>query len=355
MKNNYRKWNIAILLASLVIPCMVIGINYLMDPFWCFSISHKYNQVQEIINERVQKTNYLTFRDAKYQAILIGTSRSTCINQHSFKGISVFNYSCNGLGLQEYVDYLKYAKQRCGGTVKYIFLGLDFGQTMGGAETQPLMATAGNEGSMDPGQMISRAASPLHRVKTLLSVDSLKYSLRNYDHYRKIPKYYYTRDNVKMIAGFTHQELDGIFGLYLDYYDKKWFPGYRYNDAFVKMLKKIKEGNKDATIIVYTTPDCDPLMKAFVKHGLLDYYFRWLSDIVSVFGGCYNFMYPSMITRNYYDYFHDTNHTNPNVGDMIADRICNDKQHADHDFGMYIDEYNFTARKKVLEELFRKL
>ena len=354
MKNNYKKWNIAILCASLVIPLIVMGINYFMDPFWCFPVSHKYNRYQEIINERIQKTNFLTYRDATYQGILIGTSRSTCINQHSFKGISVFNYSCNGMSLQEYAEYLKYAKKRCGGTVKYIFLGLDFHHTMVGTENQPMMTTFGNEESRKPGLLISQTNSPLHRIKTLLSVDSLKYSLRNYENSRKMPKYFYTRDNVKIHTGYPPRELDGIMKLYLDFYNKRW-PKYRYNNSYMTLLKRIKEENSDATIVVYTTPDCDPLMKVFMKCGLLDDYFRWLSEIVSVFGGCYNFMYPNRVTRDYYKYFHDTNHTNPNVGDMIADVIYNDKQHEGHDFGIYIDRNNFEIQKRRLEELFRKL
>ncbi|HOT47419.1 MAG TPA: hypothetical protein PLM53_21290 [Spirochaetota bacterium] len=36
-----KKWNIAILLASLIIPLLTVGANYFMDPLWCFSISNK--------------------------------------------------------------------------------------------------------------------------------------------------------------------------------------------------------------------------------------------------------------------------------------------------------------------------
>ena len=264
-------------------------------------------------------------------------------------------FACAAEALQEYDKYLKYAKKRCGGTVQYIFLGLDFGQTMGGPEAQSPLAPAENAESMEADLIISQANSPLHRIKTLLSADSLKYSLRNYDSYRKGSKFYYTRDNVKIHTGYTPKELDGIIGLYLDFYDKKIYAKYRYNDNYLMFLKKIKEDNPDTTIIAYTTPDCDPLMKVMMKHDLLDDYFRWLSDIVSVFGGCYNFMYPSTVTKNYYDHFHDTSHTNPHVGDMIADVIFNDKRHVGHDFGLYIDKHNFASRKQYLEELFRKL
>ncbi|OHD63297.1 MAG: hypothetical protein A2176_00215 [Spirochaetes bacterium RBG_13_51_14] len=355
MKNRHKNWNIAILLASLVIPLLVIGINYFMDPLWCFAISHKYNQFQDPFNERIQKTNYLTFRDRKYHAVLIGTSRSTCINQYSFKGISVFNYSCNGLTLPEYAEYLKYAKKRSGNAIRHIFIGLDFRQTMGKFKVRPSIKPVDNVESTDPNLIISRANSPLYRLKSLLSVDTLKYSLRNYNYYRRGNSYYYTRDNVKIHTRYSRKVLDDIIAFYLDYFDKSVYPRYKYDETYVAALKKIRDENPDTTIIVYTTPESGPLMKIFIKHDLLEYYFRWLSDIVAVFGGCYHFMYPNIVTRNYHDYYHDAVHTNPEVGDMIADVIYNNKPHADLNFGIYIDKNNFASRKNYLKELFRKL
>ncbi len=356
MKNSSKKWNIAILLASLVIPLLVVGANYFMDPLWCFSISHQYNQFQEAFNERIQKTNYLTYRDGKYQGVLIGTSRSTCINQYSFKGISVFNYSCNGLTLAEYNGYLKYARKRMGKDLRYIFIGLDFGQTMGdGPEQQLPGQAADNIKSMDPGRITAQVNSPLHRLKTLLSVDTLNYSRRDFNHYPKGCRLYYTRDNVKVYQKFRKDELDGIISLYLDLFNKSIYPSYKYNRSYLAQLKKIKDENPNTNIIVYLTPESAPLMKLFMKYDLLEYYFRWLTDVISVFGGCYNFMYPHDVTRNYYDYFHDAVHSNPNVGDMIADAIYNKKQRSDQEFGLYINKNNFESRKKYLEVLFRKL
>lgn len=350
-----KKWNIAILLASLIIPLLTVGANYFMDPLWCFSISNKYNQFQEPFNERIQKTNYFTYRGGKYQGVLIGTSRSTCINQYSFKGISVFNYSCNGLSLAEYKDYINYARKRMGKELRHVFIGLDFTQTMqGGEQRLPLLAME-NANSMDPGRIIREVSSPLHRVKSLLSIDTLKYSRRFFNHYPRGCRFYYTRDNVKVYRKFTREELDGILSLYLDYFEKSIYPSYKFDRSYLHELKKIKDENPDVNIVVYITPESAPLMKLFMKHGLSEYYFRWLSDIVSVFGGCYDFMYPHKVTRNYYDYFHDAVHSNPNVGDMIADAIYNKKVRSEQEFGIYIDKNNYESRKRYLEELFRRL
>ncbi len=65
-----------------------------------------------------------------------------------------------------------------GKELRHVFIGLDFTQTMqGGEQRLPLLAME-NADSMDPGRIIREVSSPLHRVKSLLSIDTLKYSRR---------------------------------------------------------------------------------------------------------------------------------------------------------------------------------
>ena len=95
----------------LIIPIFIAGINYFMDPLWCFNISHKFNQVQGDFNERQQKLNFLTFKSSKYNGIVLGASTSAIIPQSSFNNISVFNFSINGLPLSGFHAYLNSAKK----------------------------------------------------------------------------------------------------------------------------------------------------------------------------------------------------------------------------------------------------
>ncbi|MGJ9458149.1 hypothetical protein [Oceanobacillus sp. CF4.6] len=79
-------------------------------------------------------------------------------------------------------------------------------------------------------------------------------------------------------------------------------------------------------------------MQLRVEEGNLPDYKRWLNDIIAVFGGVYNFMYPNSITNDLSNYF-DGHHFYPEVGNMIAETISNENpQGVPEDFGMYMTE-----------------
>lgn len=346
MKNRYKTWIIGVLLASLVIPLIVAGINYFMDPLWCFDSSCKYNKYQIDFNERVQKTNYLTYRRKTYQGILFGSSRSAYISQKAFKGISVFSYCMNALSLEETRKYLEYAKKINGSDFKYIFIGLDFPQS---DKNYPKL-----DKSLQPESILPEMKNPFHRIKTLISIDTLKYSMQNY--YRsKIGDryYYYTRDNIKIFRKSDPEEMKSYFNMFLWKYNQ-FYKNFKYCNKYKTILRKIKDDHPNSTIVVFSTPECDPLLKNFLKYHLLNDYFRWLSEIIDVFGGCYNFMYPSTVTKNYNEYFADAVHTYPETGDLMVDAMYNKKEN-NTGFGMYIDRKNFEQKKELLKELFRKM
>jgi hypothetical protein len=338
-KNRFKIWVIGVLLVSLAIPLAVALINYYLDPFWCFSVSNKYNKYQININERVQKTNYLTYRKLTYQGILIGTSRSAFISQKAFSGLTVFNYSINDLAVEEYPEFLNYAKNINGKEFDYIFLGLDFAQATARQTLQNKELT--------PNYIFSEAKSPFHIIKTLISIDTLKYSMLTYARSMIGDKYfYYTRDNIQIFRKTDPAELKSYNELFLNKYIK-YYKNFIYNGRFKDTLKKIKKDHPSSKIIVFTTPDSEPLIKYFIKYDILDHYFRWLSDIIDVYGGCYNFMYPNTVTKYYNEYFTDVVHTYPKTGDMMVDYMYNGKQN-NLGFGMYIDRNNFEQKKRFL-------
>ena len=65
---------------------------YFMDPYWTFSHSHKFNSLQNSTNEREQKSSLLYFQHKQYNALLLGTSRVTFINQNDFKSYLIHFY-----------------------------------------------------------------------------------------------------------------------------------------------------------------------------------------------------------------------------------------------------------------------
>ena len=46
MDMEKKYWLIKTGLIALILPLLIMGFNYFMDPLWCFNISHRYNQVQ---------------------------------------------------------------------------------------------------------------------------------------------------------------------------------------------------------------------------------------------------------------------------------------------------------------------
>ncbi|HNW27071.1 MAG TPA: hypothetical protein PKN50_01235 [Spirochaetota bacterium] len=343
-----KYWLLTTGLIALILPGIIMGFNYFMDPLWCFSISHKYNQVQIEINERKQKTNYITYRDFSYRGLLVGSSRSAFISQYAFKGLSVYNYSVNGLRLDELSPFTDYAKKRNGRDFEYIFLGLDFEN----AARYPL------DDSMRAATMqnFTETNSLFYRVKTLLSIDTARYSWQNLKNYWHGYWRYYDRNNVEHIKKHTREEQIGIFTQHMtEYADKKKsrYLNFVYNEKYKQYLEQYKKENNRSRIVVYLTPTALPVLEIIVAYGLLDDYFRWISDVVDVFGEVYLFMYPNRINNDYLVNYFDPSHANPQIGEMIVDAIYNRPITGDSDFGMVITKSNLKQKRPVLELLMK--
>lgn len=94
-------------------------------------------------------------------------------------------------------------------------------------------------------------------------------------------------------------------------------------------------------------------MELIVAYGLLDNYFRWISEVVEVFGEAYLFMYPNRVTSDYFNSFFDPSHMKPHVGDMMVDLIYNKNVRGDSDFGMLITRSNIKEKRPILERLMK--
>ncbi len=344
---NFKKWTIITLLLSLIVPGIAAGINYFMDPLWCFSHSHRFNMVQDDFNERQQKTNYITFRDFNYRGIIIGASTSTNISQRSFAGISVYNYAINGLTPGEYLPYLTYAKQRNGRDFEYIFLGLDF-----------LMAASFGDLQIDAEKVFSETNGWLYRVKTLVSVDTLKFSRKNFMNSLGVRHIYYDRDNIKHTTPLPPERIALHMQYLMAHFEKSKSPysfnNFVYNPGYRATLKKMRDENPRSRFVVFTTPVIMPLMASLVKNRLLGEYLRWIRDIVEIYGDCYHFMYPTAISRDYMNNFHDPNHYNSSVCTLMVDAMYNNTITGDTDFGMYIDRSNLPRKLAQLERAMKQ-
>ena len=85
---------------------------YYIDPLWLFGTSHEYNDVQVAFNERQQKMNHIYYQPFEYDTLLLGSSRSTYINQHDFEGMDVYNFAVSNISVREYNAFIEIAKEK---------------------------------------------------------------------------------------------------------------------------------------------------------------------------------------------------------------------------------------------------
>lgn len=334
---SYKSWFFSTLFLILFSLLLIGAFNWYIDPHWCFSPDHKYNQVQVAYDERAQKTNYVTFRPFSYDALLLGSSRVTYINQHDFRGLKVYNYAVSNMLPEEYYDYIEYAKKRNGRDFDCIIIGLDFWTTNRNKELPSPIK--------EPRFYIGKARSFNYRYKVLFSYDTCKLALKNFRASRGgIPmEYFYDRHNVKHLLPLAKEERDKKIDNALSIYRDKLYRDYEYV-SYKGLFEKLKKANPHTRFIVFTTPESLPLMQLLAEEGLMPYYERWLKENVEVFGEVYHFMYPNPVTLNL-DNYYDASHFYPHVGTFIACRIMGiEDKNMPGGFGIVLGRNNVDSK-----------
>lgn len=343
----YKKWLIKTLGLTFSILTIFAGFNYFIDPLWTFKHSHNFNDIQEAFNERQQKTNYITFHDFEYDSLLLGSSRTTYLNQNDFKDYKVYNYAVSSMSVQEYNGYIEYAKRLKGSDFETIIIGLDF------------FATREDREPENPRIYIDNTNEFLYRFKSLISVDTFKHSIKNFvasykNEYNPSFLRNYDRANVanlnKRNEGVITQNIENTV---IQYSEKVYDKTYKYNENYIEILKELKMNNPNTKFVIFTTPVSAPLFKALIKEGRINDYKRWLKDTVSVFGEVNHFMYINSITEDLSNYY-DGHHYYPSVGRLIAHKLINyPDSNIPIDFGLTltpenIEEYlNEIAQNKI--------
>ncbi len=167
---NGKKW-LKIWFSITIIFLSIVGaINYIIDPLWTFSHSNKFNSIQNHFNERQQKTNYIYFNGLNnYDGVLLGSSRTSYINQNDFHNIHIYNYALNGMHPSDYEGYINFTKNVKGTALKYIIIGADF-ENSKKHEKKELKASS---------YYINNTTSLFYRYKMLFSSVGLKSILLN--------------------------------------------------------------------------------------------------------------------------------------------------------------------------------
>lgn len=322
-----------------VIGAVLLVGGIIMDPHWIFDAKGAYNSRKYPYDERAQKTNYLVNAGVKYDGLLIGSSRSGYINVSSFGGGRFFNYSLAAMYPYEYPDYIEVARH--GRNISTVIIGLDF------------YATNRNRfwvHRKSPEYYIERARNTRHLISQMLSIDSIKYMLLNWEcSMASLCRHdYYDADYVKhMYFPSETERMKGVLDSLKVYNELHYGSDYVWDDGLETIFRRIKEKNPKVRFIVFTTPTSAPLFSLLVKRGLLPMYEKWIRLVVSEFGAVYDFMGINSVTSNLSN-FRDTDHFKPAVGEMIINRIAGAAEHVPFDFGVLVDARGIEAHLSMV-------
>jgi hypothetical protein len=345
---GYKRW-VRIYLG--VVLC-IIGLfgffNYAIDPLWTFCHSHRYNNAQPGFDERQQKTNRAYFCGLEqYNALLLGSSRTTYINQHDFAPLRVFNYASVSMYPSEYDGWITVAETIKGKPFDVIILGVDFfGSNAGPFGKQQMHDTPPASYYFD------KTRSFLYRWKMLFSMDTFRKSIESVRHSFIPGTVDYTRENVKKTIHISNKRKQQAIVHQVQLH-AVWVYGkrYRFNTQLKNILHSLKKKHADSKFIVFTSPISSELFKLMVKSGNLPDYERWLRTLVETFGMVYDFMGINSITSDPNNYA-DLHHFYPDIGRLIAHRIMNtNDSNIPSDFGIAVTKENLEAH---LQEIRRQ-
>jgi len=334
---KYKKWVKQFLVTTLSVISLFALFNYSIDPLWTFCHSNRYNNAQVGFDERQQKSNRAYFCGLEqYDTLLLGSSRTTYINQHDFKTLNVFNYSSVSMYPKEYIGWIEEAKKIKGSPFKTIILGVDFSASNNGTFGQQQINSIPTAS-----HYTNISKSFMYRYKMLFTMDTFYRSIESINHSKELGTTDYTRDNVKQTIRISDARKQQALNHQIPLYNS-WVYGkqYKFNTKIRGYFESMKKKNPNTNFIIFTTPITAELFHMLVNSGNLNDYKKWLSMMVDVFGEVYDFMGVNSITNNPKNYA-DLHHFYPPIGKLIADRITNvPNSKIPKDFGILINREN---------------
>ena len=333
---NGKTWIRVFVLTFFALATPVVVINYTIDPLLNFSHTNALNRKFEGFNERQQKTNYILNHHARYEGIILGSSRTTFINQNDFAGMQLFNYASSAMWPFEYQGYIDYVRQLKGGALKAVVIGGDFYGIM-----EPLKIEFEK-----PESYIARALDPLDPFRNLLSIDTFKYSLRTLRlNLRSKYRMYYERSMVKVQKKVEEKEFLARYTKNLIRHTKEFSEdNYRDNSSYFENLRQLKAANPGTKFIYFTSPvSADLFASILINNDRFEEYRRWIRGVVDVFGEVYCFMGINSITTHLENY-PDDDHFYPAIGKILATKIATgDFDTEPKDFGTVVNAGNVEA------------
>lgn len=324
---NYKLFSKSFICSLLFIVLLIIATNYIVNPLYTWN--HNYlNIKKKDFNERIQKTNYLKYINNDFDAILLGNSRTTYINQNDFDiGYKVFNYAVNAMSVYEYDQVIKNFIKLTGNEPKVILLALEPFSFKG----RPVSDTK---------EALSNTEDLFYRFKNLVSFDLFRTSIGNITTTIKFENKLYDRKqrfyDGNLIKGIQHK--NSISNEKYISVSENTKIKFDYDSDLIGLYKDLIKKYPDSKFIVFTLPIHNILLKEESNNKIFNKIENvFLTDIVNTFGEVYHFMYYNEVTSGYLNFF-DPYHFYPHIGKMIAQSISkNDNKSG---FGIKLNKSN---------------
>lgn len=347
-QSRYRRNTLTLLFSIISVLCCILIFNGIVDPLWCcIPVTGKMFPISpDIQDARLQKTNKLVFGKNDYDALLIGSSRAEQLLKGDFKRNNIFNYSVPSIYPYEISEYITYFRSYASYDPKRVYIGLDF---YGTNVTMP-------DKALTPSYYQATVNTWLYRIKSLCNFGTLRHSLHALKTDNEIFRYEKATNN-KLVGRVSQETSDKLVAQQTSYYRDKLYNRvlYQYDPDYRRRLSEIKEACGQARVIVFTTPETDALFTVLLKEGRLSDYERWIRDIVDVFGGTYNFMYPNSMT-NRRNNFLDAHHLYPEKASMLVRKIAGEPTDGDpDDIGEYVSAENIEEHLVMVRSRSKKL
>lgn len=339
-----KSYSLTVMAIFASLTAAVAGFNYWIDPLWHYGHAHEFNDVQVVTDEREQKTANQIYVPKDADTLLIGSSRSTYIHTDAFSDWDVYNYSVANLSMREYQTMMSFAFEE-NPDYERVVLGVDFFKS----------STQEAEAPRSISNHVKRVTEPFYRSKNLLSFDLLKTSYENFQLASEdaiTEDRLYNREGNAFAERLSEEETLAQTESKIRKFESTFYgERYTYFPKYKEVMTKVRDTHPEAEKIVYTTPISSELFKSLDSTGLYDEYEIWLRDLVDVYGGVWNFMYPNTVTNDITNYF-DGHHFYPEVGDMIAARVeQGEAADVPENFGVYVTPENIDEHLAEVEAL----
>ena len=305
---QHRTYVALFALVSALTCIAVIAFNSLVDPLWHFRGNLLTGQ-NFAFNERQSKLNLLLQDPERYNCLIFGSSRSTLLPATALAPYRCFNLAFSGGQIEEFVAFAHYLRN-AGLHPRYVVVGVDGFNFM-----------EGGRDALSIPDYVKDMHVPPSFLKTYLSVDALRLSIRAMTGGSPLPRYYdqhfealFSRD-APAFRPERSLEGEGLRRANAEARRK-----YRYVSSNTKRYAQLAAAFPDALTVAYVPPISAWHVADMDKNGVLSGYIDALYATAAQFRLFIDFSMPSPVTWRT-DNTYDGSHYLPEVNRSIASTL----------------------------------